>query len=199
MGAALFGGVDHGTLSARMMGAAGMIGVALIGGAFGCKSKPVEDNAPPRSEPWPNPLASSEPSVPIVGPSTDYHKVTETIDLAHYTIAVGQIKTCSIENYLKPKPGSSVLGVELILTGKGAAQVPTNPFYATLIGGDGARYAATLAGCKPELGASSLDKGDTARGFVSFVVPEGQGSWKLVYRPTIIGASEEEARFDLAR
>jgi hypothetical protein len=175
-----------------------MLGVALIGNALGCRSKPVEDDAPARSEPWLNPLASTS-SVPVVGPNTDYHKASETIVLEHYTIAVGQIKTCDIEKYLLPKPGSRVLGVGLTLTGKGTVQVPSNPFYATLIGGDDARYAATLAGCKPELSAKSLDKGDTAQGFVSFVVPEGQGGWKLVYRPTLIGAMEEEARFDLAR
>jgi hypothetical protein len=178
-----------------------MICVALIGGPFGCKSKPSEpseDDTPPRSEPWLNPLASAS-GVPVVGPTTDYHKSTETIDLTHYTIAVGQIRTCVIEPYLRPKSGGTVLGIELTLTGKGPAQVPSNPFYATLVGQDGARYAATLAGCKPELAASSLDQGETARGFVSFVVPEGHGSWKLLYRPTIIGALEEEARFDLAR
>jgi hypothetical protein len=178
-----------------------MICAALLG-ALGCKStpneQPVEDETPPRSEPWPNPLAASA-EVAVVNPATDYHKSSETIDLAHYSIAVGQIKNCTIEPYLRPKSGSTVLGIELKLTGKGPIQVPSNPFYATLVGPDGARYAATLAGCKPELAASSLDQGDTARGFVSFVVPEGHGAWKLVYRPTIIGALEEEARFDLAR
>jgi hypothetical protein len=175
-----------------------MIGAALLAIALGCKSKPSENETPPRSEPWPNPLAAAS-GLPVVNPTTDYHKSSETLELAHYTIAVGQIKACAIEPYLKPKSGSTVLGVELTLTGKGPVQIPSNPFYATLVGQDGARYAATLAGCKPELAASSLDRGASARGFVSFVVPEGQGSWKLLYRPTIIGALEEEARFDLAR
>lgn len=169
---------------------------ALIGSMLGCNSKPREDDSPAPSEPWLNPLAASA-NVPVVGPSTDYHKATETIDLPHYTIAVGQIKNCTIEPYLKPKPGSTVLGVELTLTGKGEVQVPSNPFYATLVSPQGARYAATLAGCKPELAAKSLDKGDSAKGFVSFVIPEGAGSWKLLYHPSLIGALEEEARFDL--
>lgn len=178
--------------------AAYVICAALLGGLFGCNSKPSTDDAPARSEPWLNPLAAPS-SVPIVGPSTDYHKASETVDLPHYTIAVGQIKNCAIEPYLKPKPGSIVLGVELTITSKSAVQVPSNPFYATLVNSEGARYAATLAGCKPELSASSLDPGDSARGFVSFIVPEGQGGWKLLYRPTLIGATDEEARFDLGR
>lgn len=182
----------------RQTVAAQVICAAVLGGAWSCNNKPSNDDTPARSEPWLNPLAAPS-SVPIVGPSTDYHKASETIDLPHYEIAVGQIKSCTIEPYLKPKPGSIVLGVELTITGKGPVQVPSNPFYATLVNPEGARYAATLAGCKPELSASSLDPGDSARGFVSFIVPEGQGSWKLLYRPTLIGGTDEEARFDLSR
>jgi hypothetical protein len=172
---------------------------------LGCKSRPNPDDEPPRSEPWLNPLAVQSGNAaggaaagsPVVGANTAYHKVNETVQLSQYEITLGQIKICTIEPYLNPKSGSTVFGVEVTLTGKGPAQVPSNPFYATLVGQDGARYAATLAGCKPELNARSLDKGDRAQGFVSFVVPEGQGHWKFLYRPSIIGGAEEEARFDL--
>jgi hypothetical protein len=87
--------------------------------------------------------------------------------------------------------------VEVFLEGRTSLEVPANPFYAMLIGPSGERYESTLAGCKPALRATQLEQGERAEGFVSFVVPQGAGTYKLHYRPAIIGVTDEEARFDL--
>jgi len=164
-----------------------------------CKSTAKDDAALPSAEPWLNPLAATESSVPIVSKPNDYRNAAETAQLPHYSLRLGEIKTCPIEPYLKPKPGSTVLGVEVTITGTTALDVPANPFYATLLSQTGEPFPATLAGCKPELRAAHLNGGKDASGFISFVVPEGGRAWKFHYRPAIIGAAEEEARFDLAR
>jgi hypothetical protein len=135
----------------------------------------------------------------VIGKDDRYLPADATASLPHFSMSLGQVRACAVEPYLVPKPGNIVLGIEVSVEGKGPVDVPVNALYAKLEDKNGEQYAATLAGCTPELQSTRVRNGDQAKGIISFVVPEGNGGWKFRYRPAIIGFPEEEARFDLGK
>lgn len=157
------------------------------------------DDDPPHDPNFdaPRAITTSATGSPVVGNEPGYTSPNETAQLPHFSMRLGELKNCQVEPYLSPKPGQTVLGVEVVLEGKAQLEVPANPFYATLLGPSGEQFESTLAGCKPGLSATQLTQGKRAQGFVSFVVPERMREFRLVYSPAIIGINKEEARFQL--
>lgn len=157
------------------------------------------DDDPPHGPEFgaPREVVMNAAGSPVVGDEPRFTPANETAQLPHFSMRLGELKNCKVEPYLSPKPGQTVLGVEVVLEGKAPLEVPANPFYATLLGPAGEQYESTLAGCKPGLSATQLTEGKRAQGFVSFVVPERMREFRLVYSPAIIGINKEEARFQL--
>lgn len=98
-------------------------------------------------------------------------------------------KPCAVESHLEPPPGVRKVSVEIELTASGGAEVPSNPFYAQLADKDGRFFESTLAGCPPLLEAARLRTGESARGWITFDVPESSVPHSLVYQPAVIGVS----------
>lgn len=98
-------------------------------------------------------------------------------------------KPCAIEAHLQPPPGIRKVAVEIELTATGPLEVPSNPFYALLSDKDGRLFESTLAGCPPLLEAARLRAGQSARGWISFDIPEGSVPQALVYQPAVIGVT----------
>jgi hypothetical protein len=107
------------------------------------------------------------------------------------------VKQCEIEPYFPMPEGKVRIGVETTIEGTSNAEVPVNPFYATLVTESGASYESSLAGCKPALRAVRVTKGTTASGWISFEIPQNLAGLKMIYRPVVIGGGVEEVRFDL--
>lgn len=85
------------------------------------------------------------------------------------------------------------MAVEVELSATGKLEVPSNPFYATLVDQEGNRFESTLAGCPPLLTAARLSKGQSARGWITFDIPESAVVHSLVYQPAVIGVAPPKA------
>lgn len=137
--------------------------------------------------------------VPVWGADGKVYEMGEQAEAPHYTMRLTGVKECELEPYFEPQSGHIILGVEVALEGRADTRVPANPFYATLVSGSGETYPSTLAGCRPGLTATQLSAGESALGFISFVVPATAADFKLHYRPVLIGFGPEELRFDIGR
>jgi hypothetical protein len=85
-------------------------------------------------------------------------------------MSVEGTKDCPLERPFAAAPGNVKVGVEVVLEGTTAREVPVNPFYASLHTADGTVRTVTLAGCEPGLHAIRIVRGQRARGFVTFEV-----------------------------
>lgn len=111
---------------------------------------------------------------------------------AHYAMSVKSSRACTVEPHLAPPKGVKKFSVEVEIRALGEAEVPANPFYATLATIEGEHFESTLAGCRPLLTAQRITKPTSARGWVTFDIPEAAQPASLIYRPIIIGAGSEK-------
>jgi hypothetical protein len=102
-------------------------------------------------------------------------------------------KRCAVEAHLESSPGLRKVAVEVELQAAGTQEIPANPFYALLTDRDGRQFESTLAGCPPLLPAARLRSGESARGWITFDVPEGSEPHSLVYQPAVIGVDPPRA------
>jgi hypothetical protein len=114
-------------------------------------------------------------------------------------MSVESIRDCPTEPRSPPKRGFVRVGVELVIEGTSAIEVPVNPFYATLTDKGVDAYTSTLAGCEPWLPWVRVTAGKQARGFVTFEIPKAARKLELQYAPAVLGAGTEELRFSLIR
>jgi hypothetical protein len=116
-----------------------------------------------------------------------------------YRMRVLTVQPCEVESYFAPREGHLKLGVELELIGESDREVPSSPLHATLVDGNGQRYDATLAGCRPSLPPKRVKHGDGVRGFVTFEIPNDARGLALRYEPFVVGRTETTLAFDLGR
>ncbi len=112
---------------------------------------------------------------------------------------VVSVSECAVESYFAPHEGHIKLGIEVELAGSSDKEVPSSPLHATLLDGDGTRYEATLAGCRPSLSPKRIKQGETSRGFVTFEIPKDARSLVLRYEPFVVGRAETDLAFDVGR
>ncbi len=132
-----------------------------------------------------------------VEPAT--HSLGELAEARDYAMSVDSIDDCSVEPPFAPKPDDVKLGVDVVIAGTTANEVPANPFYALLYDEAGGTYESTLAGCEPGLVPRQVTRGEDARGFITFEVPKTAHALTMRYAPLIIGAGPEELRFSVPR
>lgn len=155
-----------------------MLTAALSLGGVACDSNPVTEGGgvPPRVMSATNPAV--EPGQEAVTP--------------HFAMSVRSSRPCTVEAHLKPPEDVAKFAVEVELRALGEAEVPANPFYATLATAEGQEFESTLAGCRPLLTAQRLKKPQSARGWITFDIPETARPASLIYRPVIIGTGSEK-------
>jgi hypothetical protein len=117
----------------------------------------------------------------------------------HFAMRFSETKECVMEPHFRPGAGQIKLGVLVDIEATGDAQVPANPFYATLLDASQNRYETTLAGCQPALQATQLARGQKASGWISFEIPKTARSLRLTYAPLLLGAGKDELSFALDR
>jgi hypothetical protein len=168
-----------------------VLGVALACPAA-CREAP--------SQPAPSPAPSADtPGAVVLGAEARIHAPGELGHARSYTMSVEGSKDCPMERPFLPAPGSVKVGIEVVLEGTAAHEVPINPFYASLHTPDGAVRAATLAGCEPSLPSVRVTRGQKVRGYVTFELPVTTRAFELRYAPLVIGSGPEELRFALTR
>jgi hypothetical protein len=173
--------------------------VLVVGAALACKSKkspppttsPVTDPNTPTGNPTSTPTSNFD--------SSKVYKVGETAKAPDFSMSIENVKECKVPYYFKPKKGNIKLGVEVQIEGTADKDVPVNPFYAKVTDADGYSYTSTFGGCDPELKSVRVNKGEKARGWITFEVPEKGKDLKLTYNPFIISTVKQEVKFDLGR
>lgn len=148
------------------------------------------------TDPTAAPAASAEPA-PLLGLEPRAHPPGELGRAPDYTMSVEGTKECVLDGPFRARPGHVKLGVEIVIEGTSAREVPVNPFYGRLELPGGSSYPPTLAGCEPSLPAIRVTGGRKARGYVTFELPVGARRAELRYSPVVIGPGAEELRFAL--
>jgi hypothetical protein len=117
-----------------------------------------------------------------------------------YELGVLEIRTCPPPSGTAPPPGHIRLGVHVELSSTASEPIPVNTFYATIVDSLQRSYSATFAGCEPVLRNPPLRRGERARGFATFELPESASGLELVYAPRLSdGSAESSARVRLGR
>ena len=175
---------------------------ALVAGALlACKKSTPTPTTDPGTGTGATPTTPTTPPVPT-GPafvSSKLHKVGETAKAPDYSMAIENVKECKVPYYFKAKKGNIKLGVEVQLEGIADKDVPVNPFYAKVTDGEGYSYTSTFGGCSPELKSVRIAKGEKAKGWITFEVPQKATNLKLTYNPFIVSTVKQEIKFDLGR
>lgn len=139
--------------------------------------QPAERDAPHGSADPPTMISATLPPV----------RFGEEAKTPYFRMRMLNTKPCAVEPHLEPPPGVRKVSVEVELVASGKVDIPANPFYALLVDRDGRQFESTLAGCSPLLEAARLSIGQSARGWVTFDVPESSIPHALVYQPAVIG------------
>ena len=161
-----------------------MLTAALSLGGVACDSNPVTEGGgvPPRVMSATNPAV--EPGQEAVTP--------------HFAMSVRSSRPCTVEAHLKPPEDVAKFAVEVELRALGEAEVPAGATGETgmrpgaAAAAEGQEFESTLAGCRPLLTAQRLKKPQSARGWITFDIPETARPASLIYRPVIIGTGSEK-------
>ena len=117
-----------------------------------------------------------------------------------YELRVLEIRTCRAPRGSALPPGHVRLGVHVELSSTASEPIPVNTFYASLVDSLQRSYSATFAGCEPVLRNPPLRRGERARGFATFELPESASGLELVYAPRLSdGGAQPSARVRLGR
>jgi hypothetical protein len=143
-------------------------------------------------------VRSDEPAT-VIGVEPAVHSLGELAEAGDYQMTIASIDDCSVPPPFAPKPDDVKLGVDVVIAGTTANEVPANPFYALLYDEAGGTYESTLAGCEPGLVPRLVTRGEDARGFITFEVPKTARALTMRYAPLIIGRGAEELRFSIPR
>lgn len=171
--------------------------LVVAGALLACKKKsaPTTTATPTTAETASTGTASDTPAFD----SSKIYKVGDKAQAPDFSMSIENVKECKVPYYFKPKKGNIKLGVEVQLEGSADKDVPVNPFYAKITDGDGYSYTSTFGGCSPELKSVRINKGEKARGWITFEIPEKSKGLKLTYNPFIISTVKQEVKFDLGR
>jgi hypothetical protein len=176
-----------------------LTGALLVGAALlACKSKKSSPTPTTTPTAETTTTATDTPTTPAFD-STKIYKVGEKAQAPDFSMSIENVKECKVPYYFKAKKGNIKLGVEVELEGSADKDVPVNPFYAKITDGDGYSYTSTFGGCTPDLKSVRINKGEKARGWITFEVPDKAKGLKLTYNPFIISTVKQEVKFDLGR
>ncbi len=143
-------------------------------------------NKPPSNAERRAAQGSSSPAT-VVSATSPPTRFGEEAKNPYFRMRVLNSKRCAVEPHLESPPGLRKVAVEVDLHASGTQEIPANPFYSLLTDRDGRQFESTLAGCPPLLPAARLRSGESARGWITFDVPEGSEPHSLVYQPAVIG------------
>ena len=136
-------------------------------------------------------------SAQIVGTEQPPHEIGQTASNGVFQLRVLGVQACNVEAHFEPPTGIRKLGIHVEIQALSEAEVPINPFYAMVVDAEGRRFEPTLAGCQPVLEARRVTEGQTARGWVSFDVPEDLRGGRFQYAPVVMGVGKKELEFAL--
>jgi hypothetical protein len=171
---------------------------AVLARAIGCAALALPSCRSGHDAPAPPPSATPLAD-PLLLPDTHPRAMGELGHAHDYSMSVESVRDCPMDAPFAPKRGFVKVGVEVVIEGTTALEVPVNPFYATVTDRAGDTYTSTLAGCEPGLPSVRVTAGKQSRGFATFEIPKAARKLELRYAPIVIGPGTEELRFTLTR
>lgn len=177
-------------------GCALLVVVALLA----CKKKSNEET-PVAVGDDPVPTATATATATAVPDKT--YKVGEEATQLDYKLKVSEIKECKPRYYEKnalKKAGNMLLTVEVTLESISDKQFSAGTYNMKIVDSEGLTYKYSYKGsCEPRLNATSLNKGEKAKGWVTFEVAEKATGLKFAYdHPSFLGP-KQNVKFDLGR
>lgn len=168
----------------------GAVALAVLA-ALGCDK---HEAGPPDPRENDLPAASSEAAAPSSRSENDVggkpSAIGELAQAPSYAMRIHGAKACPPPSWQRARAGFTRVGFDVEITGKTKARVAANPFYARLSDQEGKAYRPVFGGCEPDLRHAPLGSGESARGFVTFEVPDTAGRLSLRYQPQLSGAPE---------
>lgn len=175
-----------------------VVAVLVIAALIACKKK--EKKEEPVAPPAPSVAPAPEPKKPDV--TDKLFKVGETAEAENYKLTLLSVAECKPKGYTtRPKKGNIYLGAEVLVESKADRTLFVSPVHGKLVDADGITINHKFvyrSSCEPKLDASTrLEKGEKAKGFMTFEVPKDAKGLKLSYTPGLYKA--QTVKFDLGR
>jgi len=174
------------------------LALLVILALFACKKK--EKKEAPVAEPAPSVAPAPKPKEPEV--TDKLFKVGETAEADNYRLTLISVAECKAKGYTtRPKKGNVYLGAEVLVESKADRTLFVSPVHGKVVDADGITINHKFvykSSCQPKLAASTrLEKGEKAKGFLTFEVPKEAKGLKLSYTPGLYKA--QTVKFDLGR
>lgn len=175
-----------------------VVALLVMGSLLACKKK--ETPAPVATE---DPVATTTATATATAaPAADKtFKVGEEATQLDYKIKVSEAKECKPRYYEKAqlkKAGHRLIAVEM--TFESIADQPVIPatYNMKIVDDEGLTYKYSyMGGCEPRLQSGSLNKGEKAKGWVTFEVGESAKGLKFAYDHSAILGPKQNVKFDI--
>ncbi|MBX3181249.1 MAG: DUF4352 domain-containing protein [Polyangiaceae bacterium] len=148
------------------------------------------------------PVATAAPTPEPPPPPKDY-KVGEEATQLDFKMKVSEVKECKPRYYetaaLK-KAGHILIATEVSLESITDKQFAAGTYNMKIVDSEGLTYKYSFRGaCEPRLNSTTLNKGEKAKGWVTFEVGAKATGLSLVYdHPSFMGP-KQTTKFDLGR
>ncbi len=113
-------------------------------------------------------------------------------------LEVVETKRCKPKPWVSPPDGFRNVGVLVELRASASQGVPANPFYARLVDAEDKTYRPQLGGCEPALSHRPLGRGERARGWITFEIPERTTRATFRYDPFLADGGSEPFATEIA-
>jgi hypothetical protein len=182
----------------RVDSAVPVVALLVLASLLACKKK--EKKEEPAAAPAPSVAPAPEPKKPDV--TDKLFKVGETADAENYKLTLISVAECKPKGYTtRPKKGNIYLGAEVLVESKADRTLFVSPVHGKVVDADGITINHKFvykSSCEPKLAASTrLEKGEKAKGFLTFEVGKDAKGLKLSYTPGLYKA--QTVKFDLGR
>jgi len=176
-----------------------VVALLVLAALLACKKKEEKKEEPVAA---PAPSAAPAPAPKKVDVSDKLFKVGETAEAENYKLTVISVAECKPKGYTtRPKKGNIYLGAEVLVESKADRTLFVSPVNGKVVDADGITINHKFvykSSCQPKLAASTrLEKGEKAKGFLTFEVGKDAKGLKLSFTPGLYKA--QTVKFDLGR
>lgn len=117
-------------------------------------------------------------------PGSPLPKLGEVVENYGYSLSAVDVQDPSTLTmlYYPQKPGYKLAAVQFVLGNVSASEaLEVNPLFANLIDNNGFVYEAELGGLEGQINSEDLNPGETAKGWVLYLIPENASPASLKY------------------
>ncbi|MGE0321344.1 MAG: DUF4352 domain-containing protein [Polyangiaceae bacterium] len=173
-----------------------VVALLVMGSLLACKKK--ETPAPVATE---DPVATATATATAAPVVDKTFKVGEEATQLDYKIKVSEVKECKARYYEKSslkKAGHRLIGVEMTFESISDKQFTPGTYNMKIVDDEGLTYKYSFRGtCEPRLQSGTLNKGEKAKGWVTFEVGDKAKGLKFAYDHLSILGPKQNVKFEL--